>query len=88
MITNPIIFNYYSPEKLYCLIKRIINSTNIDKKQKNNFLFINGWNNWKEGTYLEPDNKIGFASINALSKALFNISFSNGIFNLDNLKII
>jgi len=32
--------------------------------------FINAWNEWGEGTYLEPDKKYGYANINTLSKAI------------------
>ena len=79
------IFNEYSPKKLYFLIKKIIISNEIYQKKNNNFLFINGWNNWKDGSYLEPDNKYGYASLNALSKALFNLNFRKVRINLINL---
>ena len=82
---NPKIFNEYSPKKLYFLIKKIIISNKIYQKNYNNFLFINGWNNWKDGSYLEPDNKYGYASINALSKALFKLNFRKYSTNLLNL---
>ena len=85
---NPKIFNEYSPEKLYFLIKKIIISNKIYKKNYNNFLFVNGWNNWKDGSYLEPDNKYGYASINALSKALFKLNFRKNNINLLNLSNI
>ena len=86
-VKNPIIFKEYSPEKLYLLIQRIIISSKIYEKNNNYFLFINGWNNWKEGSYLEPDYILGYASINALSKALFNISYRKENYNLEALKI-
>ena len=46
---------------------------------------INGWNNWGESSYLEPDDKYGYASLNAFSKALFNMNYDNGKYNLINL---
>ena len=79
---NPKIFCDYSPEKFYILIKILINSTYFPN---NNYLFINGWNNWKEGSYLEPDYKYGYASINALSKAIFYINFNEEDFNIKSL---
>ena len=82
---NPKIFNEYSPKKFYFLIEKILMSNNINIKNKNNFLFINGWNNWKDGSYLEPDKKYGYASLNALSKALFKLKFRQDNLNLKNL---
>ena len=83
--TNSIIFNEYSPGKLYLSTKQIINLSKIENKKNNNFLFINGWNNWKEGSYLEPDDKYGYSSLNAFSKALFNLNYRNDKYNLKNL---
>ena len=40
------------------------------------FLFVNAWNEWGEGTYLEPDKKMGYARINTLSRAVFDLPFS------------
>jgi hypothetical protein len=65
----------YSPELFYILNKYLINQINNNYNQLNNFLFINAWNNYYEGTYLEPDSKYGYSSLNALSKALFNLPF-------------
>ncbi len=76
----------YSPEKFYLLNKIIIDWTNINHDKNNRFIFINSWNNYNEGNYLEPDEKYGYASINSFSKALFNIPYKDKNNNLDYLK--
>ena len=76
----------YSPEKFYLLNKIIIDWTNMNYDKNNKFIFIDSWNNYNEGNYLEPDEKYGYASINSFSKALFNISYKDNNYNFDYLK--
>ena len=82
---NGTIFEEYSPEKFYMLNQLVFNWTQENTNLSNKFVFINSWNEWSKGSYLEPDNKYGYASINALSKALFNINFRSKNYNLSNL---
>ena len=65
--------------------KIIINWTKKYYNSENRFIFINAWNEWGEGSYLEPDEKYGYSSINSLSKALFNLPYINN-YNTINLE--
>jgi len=78
------IFDYYSPEQFYFINKLIIDWTKKHYDKEKRFFFINSWNNWYKGSYLEPDSKYGYASINSLSKAIFNLPYIEH-FNLSNL---
>jgi hypothetical protein len=40
--------------------------TKIEIEKGNDFIFINAWNEWSEGAYLEPDEKNGYGYLNAL----------------------
>jgi hypothetical protein len=74
----------YTPEKFYLLNKMLLDWINNNFNINNRFLFIKSWNNFKEGNYLEPDEKYGYASINSFSKALFNISYNYKYININN----
>ena len=70
-------FSNFSPEIFYIFNKIIIDYTKHFFNNSNQFIFINAWNNWNEGSYLEPDEKYGYASLNSLSKSLFNFPYKN-----------
>lgn len=70
-----LIYENYSPEQFYMINKKIIEWTKNRYNKSNRFIFINAWNEWGEGAYLEPDRKYGYASINSLSKALFELPY-------------
>lgn len=65
--------------------KIIVEWTKQNYNKENRVIFINAWNECGEGSYLEPDDKYGYASINSLSKALFNLSYVkiNNLINMN-----
>ena len=81
-----VIFHNHSPEQFYTINKKIIEWTQTKYNKDNRLIFINAWNEWGEGTYLEPDKNYGYASINALSKAIFNFPYQKNDNNLTKLK--
>ena len=70
----------FTPELFYLWNRINVGYTRNCFPEDKRFIFVNAWNEWGEGTYLEPDADRGYANINALSRALFDIPYnSNGI---------
>lgn len=65
----------FSLEAYYRWLRHIIAYTRKSFPRDRRFVFINAWNEWAEGTYLEPDRKFGYASINTSSRAIFDLPF-------------
>lgn len=67
-------FLNYNSKTFYDWIQKIIQITRNKNDLDDRFIFINAWNEWAEGTYLEPDEKYGYDNINTLSRAIFDLS--------------
>lgn len=63
----------------YDWLRHIVAYTRKGLPHDRRFIFINAWNEWAEGTYLEPDADYGYANINTTSKALFDVPFDGPI---------
>jgi lipopolysaccharide biosynthesis protein len=60
----------FSGDKFYQWCRKAWEYTVHTFPDQERFLFVNAWNEWAEGTYLEPDTRFGYANINTLSRAI------------------
>lgn len=61
------VFKGSTPEKFGMYLQKTIE---LAKQEQNDIVFINAWNEWGEGNYLEPDKHNGYGYIEALRNAL------------------
>jgi GT2 family glycosyltransferase len=59
-----------SPEAYFEWLSAAVDHVCNRPKADDRLLFINAWNEWAEGCHLEPDEKYGYAWLNATSLAL------------------
>lgn len=65
---NGRVFLNANPEKFRKYMKKY--AKKINEEYAKEYLFINAWNEWAEGAYLEPDTKNGYGYLEALKDSL------------------
>jgi len=70
-------FYKFSLRSFYDWCSAVVEYTSRNFKKEHRFMFVNAWNEWAEGTYLEPDKKYGYANLNTLSKAIHQLPFNS-----------
>jgi glycosyltransferase involved in cell wall biosynthesis len=64
------VFVNTGPQDYYLWLSHIVRETRARYKGDERLVFINAWNEWAEGCHLEPDERHGFAWLNATRRAL------------------
>jgi lipopolysaccharide biosynthesis protein len=63
------VFKGASPERFEHWMSKLVEKIDNDPNEED-LVFINAWNEWAEGAYLEPDERYGSAYLEALRRAL------------------
>lgn len=63
------VFEGASPENFEFWLSKLIEIV-MSENQRENYIFINAWNEWSEGTYLEPDETHDYDYLEAIKNTL------------------
>ncbi len=63
-----LVYDGTSVEKFRSYFKKLV--VKVQKEYSTDYIFINAWNEWAEGAYLEADEKNGFGFLNAIKDSL------------------
>jgi lipopolysaccharide biosynthesis protein len=70
---NSHIYDGATPELYEVWLRRLLDYTRRHHQGDHRLLFVNAWNEWAEGTYLEPDEKFGYRFLEATARAVFGV---------------
>lgn len=72
------IFTHSSPGAYLNWLRAAADLARAEPDPEHHILFINAWNEWAEGCHLEPDNKHGYAWLNATRSVLGSYTLPGG----------
>ena len=64
-----IIYDKATPDAFYEGVTRAVEQVS-EKDSEHRIIFLNSWNEWGEGSYMEPDQRDGHGFLEALRRAL------------------
>lgn len=66
---NPFVLENATPGAFQAWIETAIEETKRDLQGDDRLVFVNAWNEWAEGAYVEPDRRFGHAFLEAIRNA-------------------
>jgi len=78
-IRNSVIYHGSSPAMYQEWLESLGRYTNRNFPPSERLIFLNAWNEWAEGAYMEPDRHFGYAYLNATSRAMRRIAEGGGM---------
>lgn len=72
-ISKPRIDYHYTEKEFYFFTNEVIRKTRDMHDEEERIFFIDSWNDWYRGTYLEPDQGRGYTYLNTFTKSLFGV---------------
>lgn len=66
------VFRGLNPQTFQTWLSDIIAESKLIHSESEDIVFVNSWNEWGEGSHLEPDMKYGYAYLQAVKDALEN----------------
>ena len=63
-------FDQSTPGAFQAWLEETLEQTRLDRFGDERLVFLNAWNEWAEGAYLEPDKRFGHTYLEAVSNAL------------------
>jgi hypothetical protein len=70
---NSHIFHEGTPENYEVWLRRLLDYTRRHHHGDHRLVFVNAWNEWGEGAYLEPDEQNGYGFLEATARAVFAV---------------
>lgn len=74
MTARPLVYSRFHVRDYRRWLDAAISGAKAAHPEDRRFVFINGWNNWNEGLFLEPDRQGGFGRVNETTRALLHIA--------------